>query len=669
MVVRGRVALAAAVGVVLLVAAALGDVLLGAGDIPARTVLDTILHGPSDGDGQLVADLRLPRAAAGIIAGAAFGLAAVLLQSVTRNRLADASTLGLSAGGHLAVTLVAAYGGFLAGAPTIVVAFVGVLVAGLVIGAVGSAAGDGPLRLVLAGMAVGLAFAAITASIQLIRENETSALFLWGGGTLIQGGWEQVRIGAAVGTAALVVAVLLARQLDIAALGEQASRALGLRAARTRVLALLTAAVLVAVGVGVAGPLAFVGLGAAHIARVARPRTTAALLGLGGLLGAVIVLGADVLARLVLGTDSETPVGVVCALIGAPALVLVARAGLPGAGAETVAFSGVRPRRRRALLWLPPALAVAAALAGLCLGELPVSVPSALGAVFGIGDDGLASLAVELRGPRLGVALVAGACLAASGTALQATVRNPLASPELLGVTGGASVAALSLLVVWTSAPSGALPFAAFGGGMIALLVVLLGSGRRAAPGRLVLVGIAVTTFCAAITALMILHASPAATAALTFLAGSTYGSDSTDLLIVGLPALVLLPAVLAMTRWMDVLALGDDAAAALGLPLARARVLLLLLGGALACVAVAGAGAIAFVGLVAPHAARLIAGGAHRRVLLCAMALGAALLAGADVLGRLAFEPIEVPSGIVVSLIGAPYLAWLMWRARPAAG
>lgn len=664
-----RVGVASALALVALVAAALADVLQGAGSIPSSTVIDTILHGVQDTDGQLVVDLRLPRAAAGIVAGVALGLCAVLLQAVTRNRLADPSTLGLSAGGQLAVTLVAAYGGFASGAPTIVVAFAGVLVAGLVIGAVGSAAGDGPLRLVLAGMAIGLALSAVTASIQLIRENETSGLFLWGGGTLIQGGWEQVRIGAIVGTVAAVAAVLLARRLDVAALGDQAARALGLRAVRTRVLTLLTAAVLVAVAVGVAGPLAFVGLGAAHIARYARPRSTAALLGLSGLVGGVVVLGADVLARIVFGADSETPVGVVCALVGAPALILVARSGLPGAGAETVSLAGARPRRRRALLWVPPVLAVAAALAGLCLGELPVSVPGALGAVLGIGDDPLASLAVELRGPRLGVALLAGACLAASGTALQATVRNPLASPELLGVTGGASVAALALLVVWTGAPSGALPFAAFAGGMVALVVVLAGSGRRAAPGRLVLVGVAVTAFCAGVTTLMILHASPAASAALTFLAGSTYGSDTTDLLIVGLPALVLLPAVIAMTRWMDVLALGDDAAAALGLPLARVRVVLLLLGGALACVAVAGAGAIAFVGLVAPHAARLIAGGAHRRVLLCAMALGAALLAGADVLGRLAFEPVEVPSGIVVSLIGAPYLAWLMWRARPAAG
>ncbi|WP_354699371.1 Petrobactin import system permease protein FpuB [Paraconexibacter sp. AEG42_29] len=663
-----RVAVAAVAGLVALLAAFAGDILQGAGGIPAHTVVDAVLHGASDADGQFVLDLRLPRAVAGIVAGAALGLAAVLLQAITRNRLADPSTLGLSAGGQLAVTLVAAYGGFASDAPTILVAFAGVLFAGLVIGGIGRSAPDGPLRLVLAGTAVGLAFSAIVAAIQLVRENETSALFLWGGGTLIQAGWEQVRIGAIVGGLAAVAALALGRRLDVAALGEQAARSLGLRAARTRLLTLAVAAVLVAVAVGVAGPLAFVGLGAAHIARVvARPRSTAALLALSALVGAVIVLAADVLGRLLLGAANETPVGVVCALIGAPALVLVARSGLVGSGADGGGL-GIRARRRPWLLWLPPVLAVAAALAGLCFGELGVSVPAALGAVFGFGDDPLADLAVDLRGPRLAVALVAGACLAASGTALQATVRNPLASPELLGVTGGASVAAFAVILVWSDAPGGALPAAAFAGGMAALFLVLLASGRGSSPGRLILVGVAVTAFCAGVTTLMVLHASPAAASALVFLAGSTYGSDGGDLAVVGIPALVLIPLVLALTPWMDVMALGDDAASALGLPRARARVVLLLAGGALACVAVAAAGTIAFVGLVAPHAARLVAGGSHRRVLLSAMALGAALLAAADVVGRLALPPTEVPSGIVVALIGAPYLAWLMSRSRGAA-
>jgi ABC-type Fe3+-siderophore transport system permease subunit len=238
-----------------------------------------------------------------------------------------------------------------------------------------------------------------------------------------------------------------------------------------------------------------------------------------------------------------------------------------------------------------------------------------------------------------------------------------------VGVTGGASVSAFIVLLVLPAAPHGVLPLAAFAGGLGAMLLVLVlaGSGRSS-PQRLALVGLAVTAGCTAVTTLLVLNSEPAASVAITWLAGSTYAESWSELRLLAIPAVVLLPIAALAIRRLDILMLDDDLGATLGLRVGLARVSLLIVGAALAASAVAVTGAIAFVGLLAPHAARLVAGGNHRRLLPVAMIIGATLLAIADMLGRVLFAPTEIPSGLVVALIGAPYLSWMMWRGKLAA-
>ena len=643
------------------------DVSQGQGGLSLHTVLDALLHDRATLDGALVRDVRLPRAISGIVAGGALAAAAVLLIAVTRNPLAEPATLGLTAGGTLAVTITSAYASIAPGASTIAVAFVGVVFGALLIGAIAAAAGAAPVRIVLAGMAISLALAAVSAAIQLLRETETSGLFLWGAGSLLQSGWEQVRPGALIGAAVLVGCFALARQLDVAVLGESTARALGLRNGATRLLAVVAATLLTAVAVGVAGPIAFVGVLSAAIARAARPRGHAAQLLIAVPWGAAIVVGADVVGRLAFGIDDETPAGVICALIGAPVLIVAAKR-LRDSGAPVVDAAASAARWRPQAVGVAVIVALAAAFASLCIGELSAGPREIVRAIFGSGD-GLGDLVLELRAPRLCVALLAGACLAASGVVLQASVRNAFAGPELVGVTGGASVAAFIVLLALPSAPHGVLPFAAFVGGIAAMGLVLLLAGRgRGSPQRLALVGLAVSAACLAITTLLVLNAEPAASVAVTWLAGSTYAQSWSELRLLAIPALVLLPLAALAVRRLDVLMLDDELGTTLGLRVGPARVALLGVGAALAASAVAVTGAIAFVGLLAPHAARLIAGGNHRRLLPIAMLVGATLLATADALGRVLFAPTEIPSGLVVALIGAPYLSWMMWRGRLAA-
>ena len=184
-----RALLFALAGLTLLLVAAVADVAQGQGGLSLHSVIDALLHDRSTLEGALVRDVRLPRAVAGIVAGGALGAAAVLLIAVTRNPLAEPATLGLTAGGTLAVTLTTAYASVAPGAPTIAVAFVGVLFGALLIGAIAAVAGAAPVRIVLAGMAISLALAAVSAAIQLLRETETSGMFLWGAGSLLQAGW------------------------------------------------------------------------------------------------------------------------------------------------------------------------------------------------------------------------------------------------------------------------------------------------------------------------------------------------------------------------------------------------------------------------------------------------------------------------------------------------
>ena len=651
----------AAAGLALAVLAALADMLQGQGNLPASAVWDALVHRGDSLNDALVLDLRLPRALAGVVAGAALAAAAIVLQALTRNPLAEPATLGLTAGGALSVTLVAAYATLAPGAPTIAVAFAGVAVGTALIGAM-AAAGGGGLRLILAGMAVGLALAALTAAVRLARETETSGLFLWGAGSLLQTGWGPLRAAALIGTPALVAVFALTRALDVAVLGEDTARALGLRSGLTQIAALTLAAVLTAVAVGLCGPIAFIGILAAGLARAARPRNHAFALMVALPWGAAILLAADVAGRAITGLNSETPAGVVCALIGAPVLVVVARR-LRGEAGPALDHPASAARWRPGAALVAVALFPVAVIGSLCLGEIGVGPAEIVGAMFGTGSP-LAEIALSSRAPRLCVALLGGACLAASGTVLQAAVRNPFAGPELVGVVGGASVGAFIVLLAFPAAPTLVLPFAAFAGAVLAMSAVLALAGGRS-PARLALIGLAVTAACSAVTMLMLLHAQPAAATAITWLTGSTYAASWSDLRLLAVPAAVLLPVAALAVQRLDVLMLDDDLSRALGLRVGATRAGLLAAGAALGAAAVAVCGAIAFVGLLAPHAARMLAGGNHRRALPIAIVLGALLLGTADTIGRAALAPTEIPSGLVVSLIGAPYLAVLLWRSR----
>lgn len=272
----------------------------------------------------------------------------------------------------------------------------------------------------------------------------------------------------------------------------------------------------------------------------------------------------------------------------------------------------------------------------------------------------------ELRLPRVLAAALVGAGLAIAGAVMQTVVRNPLADPYLLGLSGGASLGAVAVLVLGVAV---LLPVAAFVGALVALVatLALAGSAAATSPARTVLAGLAVGQLAAAGTSFAIFWSATGDSYRdiLAWLMGSLAGATWSDVAIAAIAVGVLGTGLLAAGRSLDALALGDTAAAALGIAVGRVRWVLLVTVALLTGALVAVSGSIGFVGLAVPHAVRLVVGTAHRRLLGLTAVVGATFLVWADTAARALFEPRELPVGIVTALVGAPVLATLLWRRR----
>lgn len=307
----------------------------------------------------------------------------------------------------------------------------------------------------------------------------------------------------------------------------------------------------------------------------------------------------------------------------------------------------------------------------LGLGEYRIAPPDVVRTLLGVdtGSPNHAFIVKVLRLPRALVALAVGAALAVSGAVLQGLTRNPLAAPSILGITQGASLAAVTVIVMLPDLPVRFLPPVAFAGASgVAALVYLLAWRGSSAPGRLVLVGVGLAAIATALTTAMITFGDIYdVSRALVWMAGSVYARTWTDLASL-LPWLLLFAPVVAVhARTLNVLNLGDETARSLGSRVELERGLLLLASVALAGASVAIAGTIAFVGLMAPHLARRLVGPRHEVLLPTAALVGGALVLLADLVGRTAFAPVEVPCGIIAAILGAPYFLFLLYNKRDA--
>ncbi|NUP54083.1 MAG: iron ABC transporter permease [Catenulispora sp.] len=323
--------------------------------------------------------------------------------------------------------------------------------------------------------------------------------------------------------------------------------------------------------------------------------------------------------------------------------------------------------RRRTLTWCGIVSVLLVVLVGVALstGRLHVPFFDALRALFGVGDSPTVLVVRQFRAPRVFAALVAGAALAVAGSMTQRLLRNPLASPDVIGVTGGASCGAV--LVLAGGLPAAWTPVAAVAGGLFVAALIGASAWRsRVAVTRLVLVGVAVQQGLAAVVNLMIVRfPQELAGQALQWTSGSLYGRTWTEVWVAGGAIAVVGAGAAVMHRRIAVLDLGDESAGGLGLDPRRARLGLVLLAVVLASLAAALSGPIGFVALLVPHVVRRVAGPPTAATLALTALVGAVLLLGADYIALNLLPVHGLPAGAVTATLGAPWLLWLMARSE----
>ncbi|WP_410513173.1 iron ABC transporter permease [Paenibacillus sp. BR2-3] len=300
------------------------------------------------------------------------------------------------------------------------------------------------------------------------------------------------------------------------------------------------------------------------------------------------------------------------------------------------------------------------------LGAVRLSIRDILHVWLGGELEQTQQIIMEMRMPRVLIAVLVGGALAMSGAIFQAITRNNLASPDIIGVSNGAGLMAVILIVLFPAAPPGVLPIFAFIGGATAALAIYLLTWRNGIePNKLIMMGIAISALCLAAREAVVLKAPDDLETALFWLVGSVWGQGSERLISILPWFLSLFTLALVITRPLAVLQLGDKVARGLGSKVELIRLLASVIGVGLAGCAIAVAGNIGFVGLLGPHIARLLVGPDVRRVLPVAALIGAIVTVSADTLGRIVLAPAELPAGLLTALIGAPYFLWLLYRER----
>ncbi|ELC7282017.1 Fe(3+)-hydroxamate ABC transporter permease FhuB [Aeromonas veronii] len=601
----------------------------------------------------------LPRLAVTLLAGAALGLAGTLMQQVLRNPLASPTTLGVASGAQLALMMMTLF------APSWLllgrewIAMAGGSLAMALVFALAWRRQLNPVVIVFAGLVINLYLAAISMGLLLFFQEELKGLLVWGSGSLVQNSWSGVSYLLPRLLVAAALAVVLVRPLAVLELDDASARSLGVSLQHLRFAGLGLAVFVTACVVSVVGLIGFIGLAAPAMVRLLGIRQLGQRLLWAPILGALLLAATDLLLQsLSRFWPVLIPTGAMTALLGAPLLLwliprLGIKSGTPKANAGLLVARHSAPARLIGLLLVGLLLAVVASL------------------LFGQGMTGWSwpswlrwQAQLEWRLPRSLAAGAAGVLLALAGTLLQRVSNNPMASPELLGVSGGTFMGVITTALLLPALP---LPLMLAGGLLGAfgclLLLVVVNRKHGFQPERILLSGIAITALFEPLQAIALANGDLRVQQLLSWMSGSTYYVTLPVAYgLVGL-ALLMLAGCLLVSRWLDLLPMGSAVVTALGIRLNRAQLAILLLVAGLTASATLVVGPLSFVGLLAPHMAKLIGLVRARWHLLGAAASGALLMVSADWVGQQVLFPQEVPVGLVSTLLGGAYFMWCLRR------
>lgn len=602
-----------------------------------------------------------PRLFTTLICGAALATAGLLMQQVLRNPLASPTTLGVASGASFSLMMATLYAPWLIELSHSLVAMTGGLMAMGIVFALSWRRALSPTIVVISGLILNLYFGAFSSVLLIMNQEKLAGLMIWGAGSLTQTGWGNVAYLAPRIFALILIAFLFVKPLTLLQLSESGAKSLGVSLAKLRVICLGLAVLLTSLVVATVGIIGFIGLAAPAITRLIGVHRLLPKLLVSMLIGALLLTLTDLAIQRLPGLMSiMIPTGAATAALGAPLM-----------------------------LWLLPKLAMRSQThtetiltrhseQGRYLSKYTIWI--ALGIVFtglfifsslSIGNNGWSWIftthnwsVLEWRLPRLLAAILAGAMLATAGTIIQRLSGNPMASPEVIGISSGT---ALGVIVVLFSGLSSSLTGMYIGGFIGALcavgLIILLNRKSGFQPEKVLLTGVAITALMSAVQSIVLAGGDPRSYQLLAWLAGTTYYVTTDALIPLTTVTIILIAIGFICHRWLDILPLGEASTRALGINVSRSRMLLLLLVSGLTVSATLVVGPLSFIGLMAPHLARLLGFSRAKEHLVASIMVGSTLMLFSDWLGRQILYPQDIPTGMVASIIGGLYLMWGLRR------
>nr|BBJ32541.1 iron ABC transporter [Alteromonas sp. K] len=617
----------------------------------------------------MMQSIWVPTALMAVLTGALFASSGLLIQTTLDNDFASPSTIGIASGALLGAVLVRM---LLPDATLYAVwlgAFSGAAFLSMLVLLVSRLIGGGKLPVILIGMALGLGAGAIASIFLIYFENQTDGLFIWGSGQVLQTSTSALETTALPMLALLFGSLLIIPKLSLFVLGDAHAKSLGLAVNRWRWLILFLAIAQASLATALVGMIGFVGLMAPHLARYLvhyskqrgskqKDNSTRQQIASHTLfphwlftlvVGAMLVLFAEWCSRSLLFLGYRLPTGAFTALLGAPffILLLLHRNGRALAATESQSI-GIKPLlKARAGITL-------SVLFVLLVASVNYWLPASSTDEFFQGSHTWTQHRILLAG-------LAGFGLACAGTLLQTLFRNPMASPDISGVSATSVLVIACLLVLFPAANQFLLSLASLIGAGVVVFLLSKGLKHQLSVSQVALIGITITAFAGTATHILLTFGSSTASVTLMWLTGTTYAASMDQLVPLISVLIIAALAIVPFLRDLDILPLGETIPGVLGIPVIKRNRWLLGIAALITAICVASVGAISFVGLLAPHCARLLGLYRHQHLLPAAGMTGAILLIWADGLGRTLLAPNEIAAGLVVSMLGSLYFLLLL--------
>ncbi|HGO5855704.1 TPA: Fe(3+)-hydroxamate ABC transporter permease FhuB [Mannheimia haemolytica] len=594
----------------------------------------------------------LPEMTTSFLAGGLLAIASSGLQHIVRNNLASDSTLAVSSGAQLALMIAVIFFPAAELFSSFWIALLGSLAAIVLVLFIAKASKLNPLTLILGGLIVNILFGAIASLLTLFYFDFLFGVMVWGSGSLLQDGWATSITLAITVVVAFFIFVLLSRPLTILSLDDEQARRLGAPVNLLRYLVIFVCAAITALVVSKVGVIGFIGFAGASLAHFAKIRHLLLRLLIAFLAGGFLLFFTNNLIGIVSRIyDTLLPVGSFTATLGAPLLIfLVLRQRKAQFEASNTAYFPVK----RLNSWKLLILLLCAGVILFCL--LQIIAPTMNGWAISI-DENLMS---SYRLPRSLSAIATGAMLAVSGSLLQILTRNPMASPEVLGVSSGATIAAvLSFLLFPTLSSIGFLLFGVLGS--LTVLALIMWLSRKLQPSALMITGVAIGALVSGLMAIIQLSGSPRLTAVISWLSGSTYYANPNTVWILLSVAILLISATLLFIKPLRLISLGETVSYHLGLEVKKVQMIVLLLIALMSAASTLAVGPMSFIGLMTPHLAKNSGAITPEKQIPISALLGAMLMLIADWLGRYLIFPYEIGAGIIASILGGIYFLLLL--------